>query len=78
MRDVHLCFGREVTADRSGRRSGRVGRSHHRSPRRDRLGALDDRGHQRPTGNEVDEVSEERLVLMLAVVLLGDSSRVRI
>ena len=61
-----------VAADRAGRRRGRVGRTHHRPPDVDRALALQARDHDRPRGDELDELSEERLVAVLAVVLLRE------
>ena len=61
----------EVAADRAGGGLDRVGDAHHRAPRLDGVRALDHRGHERAAGDEVDEVTEERLVGVLAVVGLG-------
>ena len=62
----------EVTAD--GARGGllyRVGATGKLAPCGDSGLALDDASNQRCGGDEVDELAEERLVLVLGVVLLG-------
>ena len=49
-----------------------VGGAHHAAPLDDRVRALDDGGHERTARDELDQVGEEGLVLVLAVVRLGD------
>src|SRR5215217_7163315 len=60
-----------VAADRAGRGGDRVGRAHQGAHGADRLRPLDAQGDQRPGGDEGDQVAEERLALVLAVVPLG-------
>ena len=49
----------------------RVGAASELTPRLDGALALDDASHQRSGGDEVDQIAEERLVLVLCVVLLS-------
>src|SRR5262245_24448376 len=64
--------GPEVAADRAGRGIRGVGRAHHRPPDADGPLALEADDHHRSRGDERDELAEERLVAVLAVVLLGE------
>ncbi len=61
---------REVAADRARRGLERVRRADHLARRLDRVVALEDDRHERAGGDELDELAEERLALVLAVVLL--------
>ena len=61
---------REVAADRAGRRVGGMGRAHHRADAGDRVLAADGEGEHGAGGDERDELAEERLALVLGVVLL--------
>src|SRR5215217_6084389 len=60
-----------VAADGAGRGGDRVGRAHQGAHGGDRLGPLEAQGDQRPRSDEGDQVAEERLALVLAVVPLG-------
>src|SRR5918992_4073323 len=69
--EVRLDLQPEVAADRARGRLERVGGADHLARRGHGLVALEHERHQRAAGNEVDEVSEERLLAVLGVVLLG-------
>src|SRR5205823_11761007 len=73
--DVLSDLGGVVASD--GARSGgeRIRRAHERSTRLDRALSRDLRDDDRAAGDEVDELSEERLLTMLAVVFLGGLAR---
>src|SRR5512144_2437823 len=62
-----------VAAHRTRRGLDRIGHPHEPADRVDRAGPLDDQGDERPGGDEVDELAEERLVRVLGVVPLGDA-----
>ena len=64
-------------ADRPGGASTGFGRPHQRAPAGDRVLARDRRDHDGARGDEVDELAEERLVAVFAVVLLGGLARDR-
>ena len=66
---------REVAADRARRGLERVGRADDLARGDDGLVALEDHGDQRAGGDELDELAEERLALVLGVVLLGEVAR---
>src|SRR3954468_7381677 len=66
--------GGEIAADRSGCALDRVGHAHQRAHRLDRSVTLRNQGDKRTAGDEVDEVTEERLGAVLPVVLFGDSA----
>src|SRR3954451_3079077 len=61
----------EVAADRSGRRLDRVGDAHQPADRLVGARTLRDERDERAAGDEVDELAEERLAVVLGVVLLG-------
>ena len=61
---------REVTAQRAGRRLARVRRAHERAHDLERFGAFDHHRDERAAGDERDEIVEERLAVVLGVVLL--------
>src|SRR3954467_15556885 len=60
----------EVAADRTGRRLDRVGDAHQPADRLVGARALRDERDERAAGDEVDELAEERLAVVLGVVLL--------
>src|SRR4029453_18906800 len=60
-----------VAADGPGRGGDGVGRAHQGAHGADRLRSLDAQRDQRPGGDEGDQVTEERLALVLGVVPLG-------
>src|SRR5512133_537306 len=62
---------REVPADRAGRRLERVGGPDDLPGGHDGLVALEDHRHERPRGDELDQLAEERLALVLGVMTLG-------
>src|SRR4051812_25626624 len=68
---------REAAAQRARRGLGRVGRADRDATGRDRPFALEDERERRPGGDEVDELAEERLLLVLGVVRLADLARRR-
>src|SRR3712207_4220474 len=70
--DVVLHLEGEVAADGAGGGLDRVGGAGQRAERLDRPRALDDEREQRAAGDELDQRAEERLLAVLAVVLLGD------
>src|SRR3712207_2652650 len=70
--DVVLHLEAEVAADRAGGGLHRVGGAGQRAERLDRARALDDEREQRAAGDELHQRAEERLLAVLAVVLLGD------
>ena len=63
---------REVAADRAGGGLERVGRADHLAGGADRGLALEDERDDRAGGDELDELAEERLAVVLGVVLLGE------
>src|SRR5690349_12147398 len=63
---------REVPADRSRGGLHRVRRADHLARGGHGLLALEDQRHQRPGGDELDELAEERLAVVLGVVALGE------
>ena len=63
---------REVAADRAGGGLERVGGADDLAGGADRVLALEDERDDRAGGDELDELAEERLALVLAVVLLGE------
>src|SRR3954453_16345519 len=70
--EVVLGLQGEVAADRAGRGLlDRVGAARDLPPRRDRARALDDGRHHRPGGDELQQALEERLAVVLGVVLAG-------
>jgi len=75
---VHEVLGdheAEIAADRAGRRRGGISGSHHRPPDVDRTFTLQPHDHDGARGDEVDELPEERLALVLGVVLAGEGLR---
>src|SRR5262245_54623342 len=70
--EVEGDLDREVPADRARRGLKRVRRPDHLAGRGDRLRALQHSGDQRPAGDELDKLAEERLVDVLGVVPVGD------
>ena len=62
---------REVAADRAGRRLERVGGADHLAGGADRVLALQHERDDRPARDELDQLTEERLAVVLGVVLLG-------
>src|SRR3954447_17807742 len=62
----------QVAADRARRGFLRVGRPHHRAEHRLGIRPLDHHRHERAARDERDEVLEERLAVVLAVVDLRD------
>src|SRR3712207_223873 len=62
----------EVAADRAGRGLERVRRADDLAGGLHGLVALEDHGDERAARDEVDELAEERLALVLGVVLLGE------
>src|SRR3954451_4603631 len=60
---------REIAADRARGRRHRIGDSHEVANRLDSAMPLDAHRDERAAGDELDELAEERLALMLAVVL---------
>ena len=62
---------RVVAAHAAGRGLDRVGDAHEAARAGDGVRALDDQRDERPTGDELDELAEERALAVLAVVLLG-------
>src|SRR4051812_16246465 len=60
----------EVATDRAGRGVTGVCRAHQRAHDLPRIGAFDDHRDERAAGDERDEVAEERLAVVLRVVLL--------
>ena len=71
MHDVASHLGGQVRPDRPGSGLHRLGRTHHGAPGRDRGFTFDDPRHQRTRGDEFDQLGEERLALVLAVVCAG-------
>src|SRR5690349_8329669 len=70
--EVVLGLQREVAPDRAGRGLlDRVGAARDLPPRRDRARALDDGRHHRPGSDELQQALEERLAVVLGVVLAG-------
>src|SRR5437016_6990113 len=63
---------REIAADRSGRGVRGIRRAHRRPDDRDRRLALEHEHQRRCRGDELDQLAEERLLLVLGVVLLGE------
>ena len=63
---------REVAADAAGRRLERVGRADHLARGLDGVLALEHHRDDRPRGDEVDELAEERALGVLGVVVLGE------
>src|SRR5436190_14892998 len=77
IRAVHEVVGhrqREVAADRARRGILRIGRPHRRPDDGDRVLALDDERQGRGRRDELDQLAEEGLLAMLAVVLLAERS----
>ena len=73
MHQVELGLGPEITAD--GARGGllhRIGAASQLPERRDGPRAFENRGDDRAGGDELQQVAEERLVLVLGVVRRGD------
>src|SRR6185312_11714044 len=70
--EVVLGLQGEVAADRAGRGLlDRVGAARDLPPRRDGARALDDGRHHRTGGDELQQALEERLAVVLGVVLAG-------
>src|SRR5439155_11678045 len=69
--DVLADQGGVVPADRARRSVHGIGRAHQRAPAGDRRFARELPDHHRPPDDEVDELAEERLVAMLAIMLFG-------
>src|SRR3954447_14491142 len=65
--DVRLHLEGEVAADRPGRRLHRIGGAGQCPERLDRPRSLDDEGHQRAAGDELDQRGEERPLAVLGV-----------
>src|SRR5262245_31033644 len=63
---------REVAADRPGSGFERVRGADHLAGGADGVLALEDERDDRAGGDELDELAEERLALVLGVVLLGE------
>ena len=63
---------REIAADRPGGRIRGIRRAHCRSDDRDRRLTLEYERERRCRGDELDELAEERLLLVLGVVLLRE------
>src|SRR5215211_1106921 len=63
---------REIAADRARRGVRRVRRAHRRPDELDRFLPLDDQRERRAGGDEIDELTEERLLGVLRVVLLRE------
>jgi len=59
---------REIAADRARLRVGGIGRADRRSQRGDRAFPLDDERERRPRRDELDELAEERFLLVLGVM----------
>ena len=66
---------REIASDRSGSGILDLGGSAESAKLGDGALALDDHGHDRPGGNEVDELGEEALLAVLGIVALGETPR---
>jgi len=63
---------RQIAADRAGWRVGGVRGTHQIPPQCDRVVSRDLGNDHRAAGDEVDELAIERLVAVLAVMLLGE------
>src|SRR5262249_17973017 len=61
----------EIAANRAGSRLTRVRRPHQRAHDLVGVGTLDDHRDQRRSRDESDEIAEERLAVVLRVVLFG-------
>src|SRR5829696_1642017 len=70
--EVRLHLEPEVPADRAGRSLDRIGGADHLARRLHGLVPLEHEGHQGAPGDELHEVSEERALGVLGVVLLGE------
>src|SRR5436190_14849565 len=63
---------RQVAANRTRCRLGRIGRADRRAQRCDRSLSLDDERERRARGDELDELAEERLLPVFGVVRLAE------